>query len=63
MWIGEGLESNKSLTTLNLSNWYNIYPIGNNRIGNEGVMIIGNTLETNASLTTLDLCKKYLLDS
>jgi hypothetical protein len=63
MWIGEGLESNRSITTLNLSNWYNTYPIGNNRIGNEGAMIIGNALGTNTKLTILDLCKKYLLDS
>jgi hypothetical protein len=32
--------------------------IGNNKIGNEGVMAIGNGLESNKSLSELNLSKK-----
>jgi hypothetical protein len=51
-------ESDANFSELNLSKNYNKYPIGSNKVEDEGAIAIGNALVNNGNLTTLDLGSK-----
>jgi len=55
--IAKGLSNNCSINSINLSMFFNLF-IGENKIGDEGVIELAKALETNKEVTVLLLGRK-----